>query len=555
MYMMKNFRIRQMAMVMTLLLCEAYLFAAPTVNWRCSIVNNLWQDRGALTVQNSGTVATSITADTSIKGQTMDGFGGAFNELGWKAMMTLSQRLRDSVIKELFDTATGCNLAINRMPLGASDFATSYYSLNDNAGDYAMANFSIQRDRTYLIPFIKAAMAVNPRLKVWGSPWTPPSWMKTNNNYAGGSITQNAQTLSAYALYFEKAVQAYRADGLDFVALSFQNEPYANQVFPSCLWNGTQIRDFIKLYLGPKFQTDNVGCQIWSPTMNNGDINEFLPMLTDAVCYNYLTGCCFQWAGEGAVAEVHRRYPNIKIWQTEVKCGGGENNWTYATSPVFGDMCFYFAHGANSFMQWNMILDQTNLSHWGWSQCAMVTADTTNKRVVFNPQLYAVKHFTNYVRAGARRVKAAGTGIDSLQDFSVFRNPGGQIVVVFKNPNTAATQVGIKWGASMVVPQVPGSSFNTITITEPVSIRENKQLPVNRNTQALAITRVNGILRISTPVGNYALRILSPNGRTVQNLGSSISSIRAVSCASLKGLFLVEAKKGTQRIIQKALFY
>ncbi|WP_438008254.1 hypothetical protein WME89_05810 [Sorangium sp. So ce321] len=148
-----------------------------------------WQE-GAVTEVTSGTA--DVTVDDGATAQTWAGFGGTFNEKGWEALSALSPDDRDRAIKLLFDATDGARFTYGRIPIGASDYATSRYTLDDTAGDTAMASFSIARDREKLIPYIKAAMAVNPELHFWGSPWTPPPWMKDNNAYDRGNMKDDA---------------------------------------------------------------------------------------------------------------------------------------------------------------------------------------------------------------------------------------------------------------------------------------------------------------------------------------------------------------------------
>jgi len=152
------------------------------VTWIESTDSLLWNSKSVSLVKaENDSAEIKITSE---KLQTIDGFGACFNELGWKALSVLNDGDREKVIKDLFDPKEGLKLNICRMPIGANDFARNYYSLDDSTGDFEMKYFSIERDKEMLIPYIKAAMKYQPDLKIWGSPWTPPAWMKTNNHYA-----------------------------------------------------------------------------------------------------------------------------------------------------------------------------------------------------------------------------------------------------------------------------------------------------------------------------------------------------------------------------------
>jgi len=168
--------------------------------------NGAFWKTGTLTPSTSGTV--DVTAnDTSVK-QRWDGFGGTFNEAGWDALSVLSPADQALAISLLFDAANGANFAYGRLPIGASDYAMKRYTLAETANDYTMASFTIDQDKKLLIPYIKAALAVKPGIHLWASPWTPTGWMKDNNSTDSGNMKDDDKTLTAFALYLEKFVQA-----------------------------------------------------------------------------------------------------------------------------------------------------------------------------------------------------------------------------------------------------------------------------------------------------------------------------------------------------------
>ena len=219
--------------------------AAPSVRWFSSTQAEPWREVPAAPPASvSG--ANPVTLDPAVAYQAIDGVGGCFNELGWTALEALDPAQRAVALKSLFD-ASGCNFAVCRVGIGANDFALGWYSLDETPGDYSMADFSIERDRKNLIPYIKAAMQFQPKLAVMGVPWSPPSWMKTNGAYRGGNMRQDPRTLDAYALYFSKYVQAYRREGIPLFAIGPQNEPkYNDNNYPQCAWTGAEIDTFLR---------------------------------------------------------------------------------------------------------------------------------------------------------------------------------------------------------------------------------------------------------------------------------------------------------------------
>src|SRR5262249_25927278 len=156
----------------------------------------------------------------------------------------------------------GAKFVYGRIPIGASDYSSSRYTLDDMAGDTQMANFSIARDKEKLIPYIRAAIAVNPNIHFWGSPWTPPPWMKDNKSYDRGNMVDDAPTLGAYAVYLAKFVEEYGKEGIKVEAIPPQNEPGFPQDYPSCLWTGALMAKFIGNHLGPTFKDRGVTAEI-----------------------------------------------------------------------------------------------------------------------------------------------------------------------------------------------------------------------------------------------------------------------------------------------------
>lgn len=435
--------------------------AIPTVQWTSSTSGACWVDMGSSTLRRWKPQTSYMEAFPDSQRQTIDGFGGCFNELEWTALNTLPPSLADSVVRSLYDTIVGCRYNLGRMAIGANDYALDYYSHDDSTGDYAMSYFSIARHEEYVIPFIKAAMACRPDLKMWGSPWTPPAWMKTDTSYAGGSITWDSLTLTAYALYLEKCVFAYQAAGLNFTAVFVQNEPECASGYPTCTWSPQNLHDFIRLYLGPKFRTDSVPAQIWLSTINDTSFtNAAVPSLSDSICRSYLTGIGYQWGGYQAMGTQYKLYPSVPFWQTETECGNGENTWWWADTQ-YSNRKFAFDSGARAFFEWNMVLEKSGMSSWGWQQSAMISIDTGLKSVTWNPEYYVSKHFSYFIQPGAKYIKTKGTYNDRV----AFLNPNGDIVIVVRNNQDSACVTGIKIGSWMFLPTIAANSFNTFVFT------------------------------------------------------------------------------------------
>ena len=410
-----------------------------------------------LSVENSGAVEgkkIALVVNPGQTFQTMDGFGGCFNELGWTALQTLAPDAASQVLKNLFDPGEA-NFNYCRMPIGANDYALSWYSFDETPGDNELEHFSVARDEIFLIPYIHAAMNFQPGLRIWGSPWSPPTWLKTNGAYQGGTLKNDPQSLSTYAAYFSRYVQEYHKRGINVVAIHVQNEPFSISTYPSCGMEASQFVDFIGNYLGPRFAKDKPGAQVWLGTLNTSNQAFFSQILDAPVARPFIAGAGFQWEGQRLIGPAHEKYPDLPLMQTESECGNGANNWD-AAAHTWSLIHQYIANGASRYMYWNMVLDETGLSTWGWKQNALITVLRADHQVRYNPEFYLLKHLSAFVQLGARRI---GTG-DS-PDALAFANPDGTIVVVMANFSGAAETVELEWSKKTYHLSLPDRSIAT----------------------------------------------------------------------------------------------
>ncbi|SMQ83771.1 glucosylceramidase [Bacillus sp. OV166] len=401
-------------------------------------------------------------------GRTIDGFGGCFNELGLTALQHLTEEDRNKVYDALFDPNGECKFEICRLPIGASDYALEWYSHNEVDNDYHMEHFSIERDQKYLIPFIKEALKRNPNMKLFASPWSPPTWMKFPKAYNYGKLRWEKEVLEAYALYFVKFVEAYKQEGIKIDQVHVQNEVVADQKFPSCVWTGEQLREFISDYLGPAFERHGLDTEIWLGTIN-GIVNELFQksasdydqlantVLSDPEAYKYIKGVGYQWAGKYAIQQTVQSYPELRYMQTENECGDGKNTWEYA-QYVYNLFRHYFVNGANSYVYWNMVLEPFGRSTWGWEQNSMITVDPETKEFNCNPEFYVMKHFSHFIKSGAVRIETKGPWTGNAV---AFRNPDGSRIVVISNPFENQRELCIGEGIEKYNVTLEPSSFNT----------------------------------------------------------------------------------------------
>jgi glucosylceramidase len=448
------------------------------VEWISTTNRDRWVTNKAKLTKSSNKII-DVVVTTQVKEQTVDGFGACFNELGWTALSVLDEKKREIILKDLFDPIEGLKLNICRMPVGANDYSRNYYSLNDSVGDLEMKYFSIARDKGTLIPYIKAAMKYRPDLKIWGSPWCPPYWMKTNNHYACSPGSNNGLTkeqkgeegttqfrmqpeyLKAYALYFTKYIQSYRNEGIHLTGVNVQNEMNSCQNFPSCIWTATDLGNFIGKYLGPAFKETIPDAEIWYGTYERPTVEQIDTILQNPVTSKYISGVSFQWAGKKAIPGVHAKYADLKLMQSETECGYGRNDWKDA-EYTFSLMKHYFENGVSVYSFWNSILDETGKSMWGWKQNSMITINSSSKEVVYNPEFYLLKHFSYYIQPGAKKVKTEGNNSELL----AFLNPDNSLILIVGNTEDAAKQKNIQIGKKALIVQIQPHSFNTFKINK-----------------------------------------------------------------------------------------
>jgi glucosylceramidase len=446
------------------------------VEWRSTTNDNRWVTKETkLTKLKNAKVDAAVIPET--KEQTVDGFGACFNELGWKALSVLDEQGRGAILKNLFDPKEGLKLNICRMPVGANDYALDYYSLNDSVNDFEMKYFSIARDKKMLIPYIRAAMKYRPDLKIWGSPWCPPFWMKTNDHYACRQSQTNGldkeksgregktqfrmqpEYLNAYALYFTKYLQAYRNEAINITGIHVQNEMNSCQNFPSCIWTATDLGTFIGKYLGPVVKANIPNAEIWYGTYERPSLEKIDTIMQNPVISKYITGVSFQWAGKQAIPGVHAKYPDLKLMQSETECGNGSNDWK-AAEYTFSLMKHYFENGVSVYSFWNSVLDETGKSMWGWKQNSMITVTSSTKEVVYNPEFYLLKHFSYFIEPGAKKVKTEGNNSEML----AFQNPDKNLIIIIENNEDSAKETNLRIGESRLSVQLEPKSFNTFKI-------------------------------------------------------------------------------------------
>ncbi|RPK24533.1 glycoside hydrolase family 30 protein [Paenibacillus xylanexedens] len=390
--------------------------------------------------------AFTIRIDPDKTYQTMDGFGAAMTGSSAHLINQLQDEKQEQMLKELF-TTEGLNLDMVRHTIGASDYsvdelgkASSYtYDDIESGTDYEMEHFSIEKDQE-VVNMLKRVADLKPDLKVLGTPWTAPAWMKYGEKTTNGWYLDynDPQVYEAYARYFVKYIKAYQAKGIPIYGITLQNEPeFTSDKYPSMSMGPEEQAMFIRDYLGPALQDAGLDTRIIAYDHNWDQAVEYTSkVLGDEQAAAYIDGSAFHcYAGDpSAMSEVHERFPDKNIYFTE--CSGGE--W----SPDFGENLSWQMSNliigaprnwAKNVLLWNIALDpQGGPTNGGCENCrGVVTIDPENNEITRNVEYYALGHISRYVRPGAVRV-------DSTQEQGqienvTFRNPDGTMVLVAAN--------------------------------------------------------------------------------------------------------------------------
>jgi glucosylceramidase len=402
----------------------------------------------------------TIAPDTARTYQSVDGFGFTLTEGSAYVLNRMTPASRAELLRELFATdSTWVGISYLRISIGASDLNSRIYTYDDVPGDVTLANFSLAPDKVDVIPVLKEILAINPTIKILGSPWTAPAWMKTNNDTKGGSL--KPEFYSVYAQYFVKYVQAMQAEGITVDAVTLQNEPLNPYNQPSMLMSAPEQTTFIKDNVGPAFATAGITTKIIAYD-HNCDVTSYpLTVLGDAGANPYVDGSAFHlYAGNiNALSQVHNAYPNKNVYFTEQWTGAPGNFTTDIPGSVNNLVIGATRNWSRNVLQWNLAADQNNgpYTSGGCSNC--LPAVTVNGNTVTrNPAYYAIAHASKFVRPGSVRI---ATDQPSNLPNVAFQRPDGKKVLIVLNTGNALQYFNIGYRSKVTTTLLSPGSVGT----------------------------------------------------------------------------------------------
>ncbi|MET3880424.1 glycoside hydrolase family 30 beta sandwich domain-containing protein [Chitinophaga sp. OAE865] len=397
------------------------------------------------TTQDKG-IAT-IEVDATKKFQPIDGFG--FTLTGGSATLIhqLPAAQQDALLKELFlSKGNGIGISYLRLSIGASDLSASVFTYDDMPGgqtDPELKHFNIDEEKKDLIPVLKKIVALNPAIKILGSPWTPPAWMKTNNSFIGGSL--EPAYYGAYAQYFVKYVKAMKAEGITIDAITIQNEPLHPKNNPSMLMLAEDQAVFIKDHLGPAFKRAGVKTKIILYDHNCDKPEYPLTILRDKAAYPYVDGSAFHLYGGtiDALSKVHDEFPEKHLYFTEQWSDGKGSFSRELTNNVSKLIVGATRNWSRNVLQWNLAADAQWNPHTDQGGCTQCLGGITidGQAISRNSSYYVIGHASKFVPAGSVRI---ASGITGPLDNVAFLTPAGKTVLVVVNTDTATQDFQIR---------------------------------------------------------------------------------------------------------------
>ncbi|MGC1462813.1 MAG: glycoside hydrolase family 30 beta sandwich domain-containing protein [Terracidiphilus sp.] len=444
--------------------------SAPALNWQP--VSQLAED--------------AIVLNPGATRQEVLGFGAAFTDATCWVLSQIPEEQRATLMHELFSPV---EMALNvcRTCTGSSDFSRSVYSFDEGSDpDPELKRFSIDHDKAYILPTLRAARKVNPDLFLFSTPWSPPAWMKFNNSMLGGTIRKS--TLEPYSRYIKMFLDAYKAEGVEMNAITVQNEvdTTVDGRYPSCLLAQEDEILFVRRYLGPLLRKSGSSTKIWVLDHNFNLWGRAIAELSDPQVYDYVDGVAWHgYAGDPTgMTQVHNAFPNKGAYFTE-----GGPNYDLASARRTDPMTNWAVWGewANSVMRnwsqsitvWNLALDEKgapyighldpeeHMESWPTVGWAPLTVWNDTHKVERSGQFWTFAHFSKHVRRGAKVFQTDGLG-DSVAQSSTskvshvgFRNPDGSHVVVLANTGQQ-TRAQLAFGTSAVDLDLAANSMYTL---------------------------------------------------------------------------------------------
>lgn len=463
-----------------------------------------WQQKGKTSLTTKAKAQQMVNAQWSmVNRKPFRAWGTCFNELDLDAIRLLTPEEQDKIMHDIFAPDGDLRFTRGRLSMNANDYSRAWYSCDTVAGDFALKYFNIEHDKENVIRLIKMAQRWQPEMTFWVSPWSPPSWMKINQDYCVVSSPFNTQPkekdyllfddggvpdpdemqfndgqrghlfprklasqnyfiqdqryLQAYANMFCKFIDLYAAEDIPIDMVMYQNEAYSYTPYPGCAWTAEGTIKFNKEYLAPALKEKHPEVKLYVGTFNTNR-QDYVQRIV-----NGLQGCVeglgFQWEGRENLDFMREKHPDLHMVSSESECGNGQMDWR-AGEHTFYLLHEYIGRGCDEYYNWNFILCDQGRSAWGWKQNALVQVRSANRTYRYTPEYYAYKHFSHFVEPGSTLLAFCPMK-EGLQAI-VFRRPDNRRVVICGNAGNEAKSISIEMAKGKYLnATLAAHSFNT----------------------------------------------------------------------------------------------
>lgn len=395
--------------------------------------------------KDSGTII-EINPDKTY--QRIDGFGASFTQTSAYLLSKLSDESRKEVMTYLFDNEKGIGINFLRNPTGVSDFSLEYISYDDmpeGEEDWELAHFDGSSSDEQ-IALTKEAMEVNPNIKLFLAPWSPPLWMKTSYewNTDKGEVKLRRDCYDVYADYLVKSIELYEEQGIPVFSITPQNEPFSANGWPSMNWDWEDLANFTNDNLRPALDEAGLETKILNLDYNfiyHEEADKIMASTmntADGVAYHKYSGY-----PEDMQSTV-QYFPNKLIYVTEASHGGASSMYQLTHTTVEMGRCL--RSGAMGYILWNMALDETGgptYNNVNTHCSSLVTCDSETNEVTYGSEYYAMGHYSKFIHEGAVLVDSTDTGLDTSYKLVnvVTLNPNGSMTAVVTNEDSAESKV------------------------------------------------------------------------------------------------------------------
>ena len=395
--------------------------------------------------------------------QIMDGFGFALNGGSALNLYNMNSTIRESLLEELFgQTKQSIRVSYLRISVGASDldeFPFSYSDLPSGEVDLEMKKFSLKQDERYLIPILKEILAISPNIKIMASPWSAPTWMKSNKKTKGGSLL--TEFYDAYSKYFVKYIKSMAEKDIIIDAVTVQNEPLHDGNNPSMHMSSIEQLNFVKDYLGPAFSRNNISTKIIIYDHNADNINYPISILNDTTARKFVDGSAFHLYGGNInnLSVLKKAHPDKNLYFTE--------QWVGFPSNLYGDLRWHVRNiiiGASrnwckTIIEWNLASDENQEPHTkGGCRNCLGAVTVANNSVDRNTAYYAIAHVSKFVPPGSKRINSSST---SHLPNVAFLTENNKIVLVVLNDSDEEINFNINSNEKSIHSSLTAGSVGT----------------------------------------------------------------------------------------------